>query len=273
MTKESALLQKNFTQKAVSISAAIVLALSSAFAVGSPANASEMAPIIEFDVNILADGLVHSERGERLEQYQVALNPLPLTRVLTTKRPGYSFGGWSYKVGDAAVTTLQTATTTTQRMTLYAVWNTNVVLNGNGSTSGEAPLTVYRFQQNLTLPGAGTLKRKEFNFAGWTSSPTPGPFVTTYRAAALENGNPTFYAAWSRTVTFKAGGGKGTVPSAATYTAGGDRLVLPTAASLTRAGYEFVGWSTTARGKTVKKINSFLPKKENTVLYAVWKKN
>jgi uncharacterized repeat protein (TIGR02543 family) len=269
---------KNPAKRVFALISTMSFALVSALGVSTPANASEMAPIIEFDRNVLAADVVHSELGERPVQYQVALNPAPLKRAMTTNRPGYSFGGWSYATGGPAVTTLQTASHTTTRMTLYAVWTTKLNLNTNGATAGRlvgGESTVdYRFNQDLTLPTGGTIRKKGYSFAGWTFAPNSGVIAGTYRAAADAVGNPTVYAAWKKTINFASRGSKGTVPASITYLEGGQRIALPTVAqtSLTRAGYDFMGWSTTPKGKPVKNATSYLPKKKSITLHAVWKK-
>jgi uncharacterized repeat protein (TIGR02543 family) len=262
------------TKRVVAALSTAALAFVSVFGFSSSASASEMAPIIEFDGNILANSVVHSELGERPVQGVATLNPTPLSRVMTTNRAGYSFGGWSYAQGGPAVTTLQTATHTTTRMWLYAVWNTKLNLDSKGGT-GAAATVDYRYLSTLTLPTTSTYTKKGFEFAGWSSSPTSNIFVTTYRAAADAVGNPTVYAVWKKTVSFASKRSTGTVPAPMTYFEGGANMALPTATqvSLTRSGYKFMGWSTTANGKVVKNPTAYLPKKAAVTLYAVWKKN
>ena len=261
-------------KRVVSAVSAAALAFVSVFGVSSSASASEMAPIIEFDGNILNSSVVHSEIGERPVQFAVGLNPLPLTRVMTTNRAGYSFGGWSYTQGGPAVTTLQTSSHTTSRMWLYAVWNTKMNLDPKGGM-GTAETVDYRFLSTLTLPTTSAYTKKGFEFAGWSSSPTSNIFVTTYRSAADAVGNPSVYAVWKKTVSFVSKKSTGTVPAPMTYFEGGANMALPTATqvSLTRTGYKFMGWSTTAKGKVVKNPSAYLPKKAAVTLYAVWKKN
>jgi uncharacterized repeat protein (TIGR02543 family) len=159
-------------------------------------------------------------------------------------------------------------------MWLYAVWNTKLNLDSNGGT-GAAASVDYRFPSTLTLPTTSDYKKKGFEFAGWSNSPTSNVFVTTYRAAADAVGNPTVYAMWKKTVSFASKGSTGAVPAPITHLEGGARISLPTAdqVSLTRPGYKFMGWSTTPRGKVVKNASSYLPKKANVTLHAVWKKN
>jgi uncharacterized repeat protein (TIGR02543 family) len=260
------------TKRVVSALSAAALALVSVFGVSASANASEMAPIIEFDGNIINSSVVHSEIGVRPIQGVSTLNPLPLSRVMTTNRAGYSFGGWSYAQGGPAVTTLETATHTTTRMWLYAVWNTKMNLDPKGGT-GTAETVDYRFLSTLTLPTTTGYKKNGFEFAGWSSSPTSNVFVTTYRATADAVGNPTVYAVWKKTVNFTSRGSTGTAPAPVTIFEGASGIALPsTPGSLTRPGYEFVGWSTKARGKVVKNASAFIPKRANATLHAVWKK-
>lgn len=262
------------SNRVVSVLSAAALACASVFGVSASASASEMAPIIEFDGNIINSSVVHSEIGVRPTQGVSTLEPTPLSRVMTTNRAGYSFGGWSYAQGGPAVTTLQTATHTTTRMWLYAVWNTKMNLDPKGG-AGTAETVDYRFLSTLTLPTTSTYTKKGFEFAGWSNSPTSNIFVTTYRAAADAVGNPTVYAVWKKTINFVSKGSTGAVPAPVTIFEGGAGVALPTAAqvSLTRSGYKFMGWSTTPRGKVIKNSASYLPKKANVTLNAIWKKN
>jgi len=264
-------------KRTVSTMSAAALVLVSALGVAGSAAASEMAPIIEFDGNVLNSSVLHSEIGERPVRDVATLNPAPLSRVMTTNRSGYSFGGWSYALGGPAVTTLETATRTTTRMWLYAVWNTKMTLDSNGGTagSGSASSIDYRFNSTLTLPTTSTFKKKGFEFAGWSNSASSSALVTSYRAAADAVGNPTVYAAWKKTVSFASRGSSGTVPAPITHLEGGARISLPTESqvNLTRSGFKFMGWSTKPRGKVVKNPASYLPKKASITLHAVWNKN
>jgi hypothetical protein len=274
MSEITILSSSQVTKRVVSALSAAALALVSVFGVSANANASEMAPIIEFDGNIINSSVVHSELGVRPVQGVSTLNPLPLTRVMTTNRAGYSFGGWSYAQGGPAVTTLETATATTTRMWLYAVWNTKMNLDPKGGT-GAAETVDYRFLSTLTLPTTTAYKKNGFEFAGWSSSPTSNIFVTTYRATADAVGNPSVYAVWKKTVNFASRGSTGPVPVPVTILEGGAGIALPTASqvNMTRPGFKFMGWSTKPRGKVVKNSTAYLPKKANVTLNAVWKKN
>jgi uncharacterized repeat protein (TIGR02543 family) len=263
---------KNISKQIFATFSAATLVAVSVFGLSSSASATEMAPIIEFDGNILNSSVVHSEIGERPVQGVSTLNPAPLSRVMTTNRSGYSFGGWSYAQGGPAVTTLETATHTTTRMWLYAVWNTKLNLDPNGGTGASS--IDYRFASTLTLPTSSSATKKGYAFAGWTSAPGSNILVTTYRAAGDAVGNPTVYAAWKKTVSFASKGSTGAVPSPMTHFEGGARFALPSSeqVGLTRSGFKFMGWSTTPKGKVVKNPTAYLPKKANVTLYAVWNK-
>ena len=266
---------KNSAKRILSGLAAVSFSIASVLGISTSANATEMAPIIEFDGNVLASSVVHSELGERPEQYQVGLNPKPLSRVMTTNRAGYSFGGWSYTQGGPAVTTLQTSSHTTTRMWLYAVWNTKMNLDANGGTAGSDTVTSvdYRFASTLTLPTTSTVKKKGFEWAGWSNSPTSNSLVTTYRAAGDAVGNPTVYAVWKKTINFSSKGSTGAVPASVTVFEGGSGIALPTTAgTLSRPGFEFQGWRAKKGGKAIKNTTAYLPKKANVTLRAIWKR-
>jgi uncharacterized repeat protein (TIGR02543 family) len=270
---------ENVGAKKLAIALIVAILTSVTFSGTSPAFAQTTSnPVIYFNGNLLSNLAVLSEIATRPDLARVELDPLPLTRVMTTNRSGYSFGGWSYSPGAAAETVLTAATDSTSRI-LYAVWNTKINLDTNGATSGAvsggATSVDYRFGQTATLPTVGTLKKKGFSFVGWAAAGTNSPIVTSYRAAIADNGNPAFVAVWKNTVSFSAPKASGVLPSTQTYFAGQPGLVLPTKSEvgLTRAGYTFVGWSTTRNGKPVKKASAYVPKKVETVLYAVWKKN
>jgi hypothetical protein len=159
-------------------------------------------------------------------------------------------------------------------MWLYAVWNTKMNLDPKGGT-GAAETVDYRFLSTLTLPTTSSYTKSGFEFAGWSNSPTSNIFVTTYRATADAVGNPSVYAVWKKTINFASRGSTGAVPAPVTILEGGAGVALPTAAqvSLTRPGFKFMGWSTKPRGKVIKNSATYLPKKGNVTLNAVWKRN
>jgi uncharacterized repeat protein (TIGR02543 family) len=265
-------------EKTAAVLVAFALILTSVLGSVSASAQTTSNPVIFFNGNLLSNQAVHSEIVARPDLARLELDPLPLTRVMTTDRLGYTFGGWSYAPGEAAVSVLTAPTESTSRI-LYAVWNSKINLDLNGATRGSvaggATSIDYRFGQTATLPLVGTLKRKGYEFAGWNAAGTTAPFVTTYKAKFTDNGGATFVASWKKTVTFVARNAVGTVPAPVTYFAGPDRISLPTVSevALTRTGFTFAGWARSENGKPIKKPGSFLPKKKNLTLHAVWKKD
>jgi len=258
----------------------VLLAIAGLTAVPTSAFATTAAnPTIVFDGNTLATSVPATETATRVSEGSLRISTESLSRVSTTTRSGYSFGGWSLTRGGAAATNeiTTTAASDTTR-TLFAVWNTTVNYNTNGATSGSLTGSktndTYRFGQTLTLPTAGTLARTGFAFGGWMPSTFSASRVTSYTAGLNDLGDATLFAAWIKTVTFNANSATtGTVPASQVYVAGGDRIKLPTFSEMTlrKPGYEFLGWSTTATGSVVSSPSSYEPLVSQQTLYAIWR--
>jgi uncharacterized repeat protein (TIGR02543 family) len=272
-------MQKPLIEKRpIAISAIIALAVSGVFGFGAPAYASTAAePTIIFDGNTLATSAPATETATRVSADSLRLSTESLSRTITSARSGYTFGGWALTRGGPATTEITTATTSDTTRTLHAVWNTTINFGTNFADSGTLPSNkiseTYRFGQSLVLPTAGTLVKAGYAFGGWMTTTISTNRFTTYTAAALDNGNPTVYVAWIKTVTFNANGATtGVAPTPQTYVAGGTRLALPTASNMTlrRAGYDFVGWSTTATGSPVTGPTSYVPLVAQQTLFAIW---
>jgi len=234
-------------------------------------------PTIVFDGNTLATTTPKDEVGSRLDVDSLGLSPVPLSRVLTTNRAGYTFGGWSLEKGGEATKEITTARTSDTFRILYAVWNTTVRYKSNGADSGALTnfktQDVYRFGQNLALPTAGSLVKSRFDFGGWMAAPYSPTRITNYIAGSADSGNQILYAAWIKTVSFDANGGSGTTPAAVVFTSGGPRLKLPSFndISLRKAGQNFAGWSTSPTGSIITNPSSFEPLLAQNTLYAIWK--
>jgi uncharacterized repeat protein (TIGR02543 family) len=268
--------RKSWMLRSASTLLAGALAISGLVA-SSPAHANTAEnPTVVFDGNSLAASVPKDEIAARLDSDSRSLSPIALTRVATTTRPGYTFGGWSLSRGGAVTTEITTSTSDTFRV-IYAVWNTKITYNLNKADSGALTnfqtQDVYRFGQNLDLPTAGTLVKAGYAFGGWMTSASSPTRITSYMAGSADVGNPTLYAAWIRNVSFDANGGSGTVPESAVYTSGGPRLKLPsfTEVTLKKPGFTFAGWSNSPVGSLVTNPGSYLPPVAQTTLYAVWK--
>jgi uncharacterized repeat protein (TIGR02543 family) len=263
----------------IAIAAIVSLSISGIFGLGAPAYATTAAnPTIIFDGNTLSTSVPATETATRVSADSLRLSTESLSRTITSGRSGYTFGGWALTRGGAATTEITTATTGDTTRTIHAVWNTTINYGTNFADSGTLPSNkiseTYRFGQSLVLPTAGTLVKAGYAFGGWMPTTISTNRFTTYTAASLDNGNPTLYVAWIKTVTFNANGlTTGSLPTPMTYVAGGSRLSLPTVSAMTlrRAGYEFVGWSTTATGSPVSGPTSYVPLGAQQTLYAIWR--
>ena len=269
--------QKSRMAKSTSTLLVATLAISG-FVVGTPAFANTaLSPTVVFDGNTLATSTPKDELAGRLDSDSLALSPVPLTRVVATTRPGYTFGGWSLEKGGAVTQEITTTRTSSTFRTIYAVWNTKITYNSNKADSGALvnfkTQDVYRFGQNLTLPTVGTLVKSGYSFGGWMTSDYSPTRITNYLAGTADVGNLTFYAAWIRNVSFDANGATGSAPASAVYTSGGPRLKLPsfTEVTLKRPGFNFAGWSNSPTGSLVSNPGSYLPPVAETNLYAIWK--
>ena len=265
------------TRKTVGVAIASALVASSLVVLAVPASAlSPSQPTITFSGNSLATSVPATETANRIGD-TLAVATLSLSRTAATTRTGYTFGGWSLAVGEAATNSITTATTSDTSRTIHAVWNTTITYDLNGSTSGTLDggktQDTYRFGQTLTLPVSGTLARTGYTFGGWLPASSTGTRSTTYTAASTATGNPTLYAAWIRSVSFNGNGStSGAVPSPLTYLAGGVGVTLPIYSEMTlrKTGQEFVGWATTANGPALT-TSTFVPTIEAQTLFAVWK--
>jgi uncharacterized repeat protein (TIGR02543 family) len=232
-------------------------------------------PTVVFDGNSLAASVPKDEIAARLDSDSRSLSPIALTRVATTTRAGYTFGGWSLSRGGAVTTEITTSTSDTFRV-IYAIWNTKITYNSNKADSGALTnyktQDVYRFGQNLDLPTAGTLVKAGYAFGGWMTSASSPTRITSYMAGSADVGNPTLYAAWIRNVSFDANGATGTVPVSTVYTSGGPRLKLPSfnEVTLKRPGFNFAGWSNSPTGSLVTNPGAYLPPVAQSTLYAIW---
>jgi len=203
-------------------------------------------------------------------------------------RSGYSFTGWNTLAGGLGTTytPAQTFTMGSANISLYAMWAANpthsVIYNGNGATSGAAPLdaTNYQLGQTVTVLGnTGNLYNGGYAFSGWNTQ--ADGLGTTYMPAqnfTMGAANITLYAMWTAiptfTVTYDGNGAtSGTVPVDFIHYAQGDMVSVSTnTGSLANPGLSFSGWNTLAngRGTTYSPAQTFAMGAVNVTLYAVW---
>jgi uncharacterized repeat protein (TIGR02543 family) len=176
-------------------------------------------------------------------------------------------------------------TSATATLTVTGAPSTYTLLyNGNGSTSGKAPVDAkspYAAGATVSvLANQGTcpLAKSGSTFAGWNTAADGSGSAYAAGATFAIGSNTVLYAQWAPiryTVTYSGNGAtSGSAPvDAAAYAPGARATVLGNTGGLTRAGYVFSGWNTRADGKGTKYApGAVFTIRANTVLYAVWTK-
>ena len=267
------------SKRITAISLSALLALAGLTSISSSASATTATnPTIVFDGNTLATAVPATESSTRVSSDSFRVSTESLSRTTATTRAGYTFGGWSLTRGGAATTEITTTTTADTTRTIFAVWNTFVLYDGNGveggSLVGDKTRDVYRFGENLTLATQGTMTKSGYAFGGWMPTTLSTTRLTTYQAGSTDVGNVKLYAAWIKTATFNGNTAtSGTIPAARVFTFGGTALKLPVISEMTlrKSGYDFVGWSLTSTGPVIGNPGSFIPLVSQQTLFAVWK--
>lgn len=260
------------TKRALAIFVSASLSLVGVTALSSPANAGTNVDVF-YSGNTIGTAVPASITVDR------DVIPLPPAASVTGSRTGYSFGGWSFVAGGPALAGSSLAlTNTASRLDLFAVWNTTILYNTNGATSGSLANSktsdTYRFGQTIELPGAGTLTRTGYAFGGWMSASLGTVRFTTYSASSTELGNPTLFASWIKTVSFNSNSATiGTTPPNQIMIAGSNGFRLPTISDMTlrKPGFDFLGWSTTATGSVISNPGSYTPAASQETLFAIWR--
>ena len=197
----------------------------------------------------------------------------------------YPFAGWNtaadgsgttYLPGDEFVLWAHTI--------LYAQWapiTYTIAYNGNGSTSGTAPVDThspYDDDATVTVLGnSGSLSRIGYIFAGWNTA--ANGTGTSYLAGNtfLAEENTVLYARWvtSYTVTYDGNGNTGGVvpiDNSGPYASNATVTVLGNTGSLVRAGNTFGNWNTAADGSgTTYAPSATFAIGASTILYAQWR--
>ena len=181
-----------------------------------------------------------------------------------TAPSGKQFKGWSLTADGAIVTKVDM----TENKTVYAIWEDipvvtyTLTFNANGGSGTMTPIA--------DLTGEYTLPTNEFTapsgkqFKGWSLT-TDGAIVTKVDMTE----NKTVYAIWedipvvTYTLTFDANGGSGTMTAKTGLTG---EYTLPANEFTAPSGKQFKGWSLTADGAIVTKVDMT----ENKTVYAIW---
>jgi len=138
-----------------------------------------------------------------------------------------------------------------------------VIFDGNGATSGTAPVAVkVNPGSAIQLPGRNTLERTGYTFKGWNADP---PYTIT--------SDTTIYAKWIPiyTVAFDGNEATGGAKPTAMKADSGSAIQLPDRNTLQKTGYVFIGWTADLYGTGDKyEVGSSYPVEGDITLYAVW---
>ena len=181
-----------------------------------------------------------------------------------TAPSGKQFKGWSLSTDGAIVTKVDM----TENKTVYAIWEDipvvtyTLTFNANGGSGTMTPIA--DLTGEYTLPSNGFTAPSGKQFKGWSLT-TDGETVTKVNMTE----NRTVYAIWedipvvTYTLTFDANGGTGTMAAKTGLTG---EYTLPTNEFTAPSGKQFKGWSLTADGAIVTKVDMT----ENKTVYAIW---
>ena len=205
------------------------------------------------------------------QSYQTNGSPVKLNHGLGLSRLGYTFGGWSEKVGGAAVLSPYAPT---DNVTLYAIWNPviyAIAYNLNGGMGAAPALQYYTYGgKAVTLDNGAGLSKEGFAFGGWSIADDDNtPVANPYSVAQ----DITLYAIWNAVapyaIAYDLNGGTGATPALQYYMYSGKAVALNTGTGLSKEGFAFGGWAASADGNTPV-ANPYTPTADVT-LYVVWK--
>ncbi|MCL2838465.1 MAG: InlB B-repeat-containing protein [Oscillospiraceae bacterium] len=209
-------------------------------------------------------------------------------------RTGHVFIGWNteregdgewYQPGDML-------TMRDHDVTLYAQWEPwepiyetfTVMYDGNGNTSGSAPIDNLEYYEGETVVilGRNDLARTGHVFIGWnTEREGNGEWYQPGDMLTMRDHDVTLYAQWEPrgpvpyvfTVTYYGNGNTGGfVPIDALLYYEGETVVIMDRNDLVRAGYRFLGWNKQRHGcySLRRPGYTFAKANKNVYLYAQW---
>jgi|GEM_PF-1328707 len=212
-------------------------------------------------------------------------------------KSGKVFLGWATTINASLAQYAQDSKfVITDDVVLYAVWGPTstpfyaVTYNGNGSTSGSAPIDSNSYSQNVLVTvkaNTGGLLRVGYQFLGWSDSSTastPDFDVNGLTVKPINFNMPTYnvvlYAVWREIPKYVViydgnGASSGTVPVDfnSPYLEGSEVTVLGNTGGLTKNMYVFGGWLPIADGENIVELyneTSTFTITENITLYAYW---
>ncbi|MCL2140493.1 MAG: InlB B-repeat-containing protein, partial [Dehalococcoidia bacterium] len=212
--------------------------------------------LVTFDANTTATGIGGMPSVNPASV--VFEQPYGTLPVLT--RSGYTFNGWFTASSDGTQVLATTTVTNDFDHTLYAHWTVNpqytVTYNGNGNTSGSAPVdnSAYAAGGTAIILGQGTLQKDGYTFLGWHTDPNAIASVYSPGYAHLMSSSITLYAVWQESgkYTVTVNGSYAATTGAGSYGQGANVTIN----AGTRDGYTFSGWTVTVGGVTLASSSS-----------------
>lgn len=192
----------------------------------------------------------------------------------TASQPTYTisniqhFSHWSTTRGGAAY---NFSSGINENLTLYAVWNANVVFNMNGGTlNGQTTKTVsVNGGGTVSNPGSPVKDGKVFKY--WAADAACG---AQYNFASGVNGDMTLYACYNSEykLTLDANGGTGSVAVLACEVTSGDYCTIAIPSSgVSREEYYLIGYGENAgSGKPDYEVGGVVTMKGDKTIYAIW---
>ncbi|MDK7187081.1 MULTISPECIES: InlB B-repeat-containing protein [Facklamia] len=192
---------------------------------------------------------------------------------------GHYFTGWNTeKDGSGQAYEINSSTTMTKNLTLYAQWSKYLHLTyyGNAPEAQNVPSDSadYKVNEEATIKSDAGMTREGYYFTGWnTQADGQG------QSYAIDSKLPmtkdlTLYAQWSQYLhlTYDGNGdGVTSVPSDEANYELNQEATIKSDSGMTREGYYFTGWNTQADGKGDRyTVGSQLPMTDNLTLYAQW---
>lgn len=194
-------------------------------------------------------------------------------------RTGYTQTGWSTSDGGAKVYNLSGSYTANAGITLYPFWTINtytVSYNKGANGTGTNTSATKTYGVALTLQGA-IFTRSGYAQKGWSTS-DGGSKAYNLGGSYTANAAITLYPYWEQnasvTLIYNANGGVGG-PGVVTATTPDSSYTFNISYSVpTKAGFECLGWATTANSSTVSYTGGdtiTVSVSTPIILYAVWR--
>ena len=214
--------------------------------------------------------------------YNIGQNLVVSANTGQLSRTGYVFAGWVTNSDGSGVaySASQTITFGAANITLYPKWlpgTYTITYNKNGADGSLAKSTdTYTTQGDaLTLPGAGTMSKAGYTFAGWSYTANGTAISNT---SFTTSQNRTLYAVWTLanyTATYDLNGGSGGVTPSNQTANFETNITIASIGAATKDGHWFAGWNTAANrsGNSYGEGQVLKMPIGGLTLYAVWVPN